>query len=459
MKKFISILLGTILISLTACSTGSGTEKAKIEIIPEGTELSGTLNIWSDAIAHQHTDINSLKLGFEELHPDVTIIINDENSYVDSDGNTLDEKYMADLGIKMLSGNAPDLLYNRHDLVTNFVPAGLIYDLYEFIEADDRFNTEDYFEKILKLGEINGGLYSIAASALFEFYRLSEEVLTAAEVDPDTLENIDYKFIYDVYNKATASGKVPQLEYIGGGGAFHGFFEELSAHIDKDNLTASFNSPEFIDYLEMAKTYTGPDTRPIGHMVHPIYADYGFPETLPKDFPYIGVSVAADLLGGAQDMLAEVEGLTKPIPYLNLNGEYKILPGNSMSIPSNSKNPELAWEFIKYCVSETENYDASIRYWGKANGAKFWSGIPINKNNLEHYMSPLLAGYSSEQKEEFMSYIDTALNLPSAGATPPLELNIAIPLIVADYLNSMMTAEECAKAIQDRVEIYFAEIE
>ncbi len=456
MKKFISILLGTILISLTACSTGSGTEKAKIEIIPEGTELSGTLEIWSDSENTGRTSIEGLRDGFEEIHPEVEIIINDGHNYLDNYGALDDEKFKADLGIKMLSGDAPDLLYNEKDYVTNFVPSGLIYDLYEFIEADDSFNTEDYFEEILRLGEINGSLYSIADGATFDFHRHNIDVLEAADVQPDTLESIDYKFIYDVYNKAMASGEVPYFTHIGIYGKAYGFLQELPVYFNKETLTANFNTAEFIDYLETVNAYTAQDTMPIGNFDSYNNSDYSIP--IPEDYPYIGMSVSTHLPYGPEGVLREDESLTKPIPLLNSSGEYQINPGNAMSIPSNAENPQLAWEFIKYCISEVENMDTSLLSIGKVNGTKYSGYMPVNKNNAETYINASLVGYSDEQKEEFMSYIDKALDLQIAGAEPPHELLAAVVEILEDYLNDLMTAEECAKAMQDRAEIYFAEI-
>ncbi len=54
MKKFISIVLSIVLISLVACATV--TDTSMVEIIPEGTELSGTLEISSLYSAQESTE-------------------------------------------------------------------------------------------------------------------------------------------------------------------------------------------------------------------------------------------------------------------------------------------------------------------------------------------------------------------------------------------------------------------
>ncbi len=450
MRKVISIILSIILVSLVACSTG--TETAKIEILPEGSELSGTLVISTDMPKIDGSGLFALADGFMDLHPNVSIQI-DESAGEEYEARM---QYNEQLKVEMLAGEAPDLLYQAFDYSSNFAFSGLLLDLNLFMESDPTFIKEDYFVNLLEANELGGGLYRMPTKfADMEFIRLRIDVLEAAGIDPDTIETVDYKLLYEIYDKAVASGDVPELKYIGqyGQGTMYLLLQEATACFDRETMTANFETKEFIEYLEIAKAHSAPSQGMEG-ILFTDEEDALFKAT---DFFAATCSVSPVT---HYALMHEDENITKAYPVSTSNG--KILATNSgVSIPANAKNPALAWEFIKYCIYESEEIqiytDRGIPsgYWG---GDRFSLSTPINANNMSRYYNRFLNGYSDEYKEELISYIHLYTQTPMIGGIPCSELTSTLYIPVYDYFNNLLTAEECAKAMQDRVDIYLAEI-
>ncbi len=452
MKKFISILLGTILIILTACSTGSGTEKAKIEIIPEGTELSGTLIISTDTEEISGVGLFALADGFMDLHPGVEIEINE--TYDDYDSRV---KYSEQLKVEMLAGEAPDLLHHSFDYSSNFAIGGLLMDLNSFIENDETFIKEDYFMNLLEASELGGKQYRMPLyTAPIEFIRFRVDVLEAAGIDPDTIDAVDYKLLYEIYDKAIASGEVPELKYIGkdGYGSMYFLAQEMAACFDRETMTANFETEEFIEYLETAKAHNAPSGGADGYL----FID-GVDELIEAtDFFAVSVTISPS---NPQEVMGKDSKITKAYPVVTSAGELAVRDG-LVSIPTNANNPGLAWEFIKYCIYESEEIqiyldkDIPAGYWG---GDRFSGSTPINKNNMEKYFQKCLQGFPEEYIEETISLVYTYDQYELISDIPSSDLRTALYRLVVDYYNNLLTAEECASAMQDRVEVYFAEIE
>ncbi len=458
MKKLTSIFLSIVLITLVACSTG--TDTAKVEIIPEGTELSGVLEIYTDS---QFYDLEID--GFKELHPNVDVIINDGIDYQIGFDEVLEfEKFKSDLGVKILGGSPPDLILSGDDYVTNYVPSGLIVDLYEYMDADPTFNEEDYFMNALEAYELKGGLYSMPSELTITMLRLNKNVLEAAGVDHEEIEFVDYSLIYDTYNKAIESGKIPWFEYITESGKSLFNDEEFSLCFDRDTMTANFETEALKKYLETTKSYDAPDNQIIND-----FEGFEFSELIDieddstvENYPYMGLSKAFTvILSDPIKMVQEYDNLTKALPVVNSESELFLDYTPQMSITKGAKNPELAWEFIKFCVYEAETLDLSIPKIGRFDGDKFTGVVSINRNNTEKYFDIMLTNsrFTQEEEDEYMSLLLSTLELPMTKGISSVELLEALYYIQEDYYSGLLTVDECVSAMQERAEIYLSEIE
>ncbi len=464
MKRTIALIL-TIALLLTACtSTGETAQGFNVDLFSEGEELSGTLTISAEYGEDEFSGWYPLVEGFKELHPNVDVVVEhtgaNRNEPTDDDTVKL-AQYQNDLNVNITAGNPPDLIFASRDYASNFVPSGMIMDLNTFIENDPTFKEEDFFMNVLEAFEIKDGLHSIPNAITYDFFRLRTDVLENAGYDPDTIETVDYKLLLDVYNKAIDSGDFPELVSMGhsavdGKAVLWNY--EVASMFNRSEMTADYDNPEFIEYLEVTRAYDG-SPYPIGSFVGMVFDEYFF------DNSYFVERVVADLSVVSVDFVTTAkDGVTDVIPVTSAKGELLILPPYLMSIPTNAKNSALAWEFIKYCTYESDapslNYHFSTT--GKWNGNRFESYIPINKNNFSITIDKNLEEFSDEIKEKYLNFAETLQDLPLIVKVLNPYLDDALKSSLwYDYYKTegIATAEEVAKDMQEKAEIYFREIE
>ncbi len=446
MKQFISVFLSAVLISLVACGT------AKVEIIPEGTELSGTLEISVMDNANDYTGWYPLVEGFKKLHPDVTVVLSDTSADDESETAQVSlDKYLNDLRVRLFSGDTPDLVFLSSDLVSEFSGSDLFVDINELIGSDESFKKEDYYMNVVESYEIRGELYAIPTTFMFRFARFREDIMDSLDIDMDAVHGVDYNFIYGNYNKAVENGDFPSLKYIlrePYNGKDLLSVEEETACFNSEEMQINFESEQYINYLNTSRDYEAP-------------MEFGFFITATEDKIFSEDNYFTD--GITSDnrnltkIIGDIENVTKAVPVTASSGELLVYGGHLGSIPKSAKNPELAWEFIKYCIYESDTVSLSVTELGKWGGDRFFSYIPINKNNFKKQLNA--TAYSDEQIEQYLNAVNSALELEIARIFPMTELHLSLREIKTDFYNGLMTAKECAKAMQDRAEIYFAEIE
>ncbi len=475
MKKFISIFLSIALISLVACSDEQADiysqhrtmidneneeiTESEFEITEDG--LSGTLEISNIFVAEDYTGWGPLVDGFMDLHPNVKIISND--NAVDLSTIALEtgdeyalamQKYVDELNVQIISGNAPDLIFGVN---MTSVPPHLLMDLNEFLENDPEYVREDYFDSVVRAHEVDGKLHEYPMTFYYYLYRFREDVMDELGIDVEELEVVDYNFLFDTLEKIKESGKFPEIKYLGYEGQEGQrilYSEEMTACVDSETLEINFEVPQFINYLNTTKAYV-PGTLPefgfYTGSLEPSVATNFFDE---KSYFVEAVNTGKTFLN--KRMLSEIDGVTKAVPVTTSAGEMIVI-AESIGIPTNAKNPELAWEFIKYCIEESGEVNTDWEFIGKLNGDRFFYDIPINKNNFKMYYGENFVGLPKEQEDNFFEAVFEALEGNIRVPAMDRELSNALFYIQTDFYNDLITAEECAKAMQERADIYMGE--
>ncbi len=476
MKKIISIILCLSLITLVSCTdknaeiyskhtadvSNQNEESESSDSGDDVTErgLSGTLKISSLHEPSEFTGWYRVAMEFQKIHPNVKFEVNDTtvNFLLESaeQAAVATQKYEDDLKIKMNSGDVPDIIISMgSDSTSDFIGADLMQDFNELMESDSEFAEEDYFENVLKSQEIRGALYTFPIEFNFVSVRLREDVLAHFEIDENLVSTVDYKFLYDTYFKTLESAEFSKIKYINREimtGKALMFNEMYASCFDAGNMNVNFNTPEFIEYLEITNNYTS------------CIAPFGILEMEGENTPLNGEDYFVEGLLSSyynqEHLTKELENVSKAFPVSTQNGE--IVPNIVMSfgMPKNAQSKELAWEFIKYYIAESETPEY-FNESGELDGVKYLGFIPINKNNLHNHYKYTATKWEISEKivEEFILYVEDTLSMPMIKAFSFTELNSALQSLQADFYNGLMTAEECAKAMQDRAEIYFAEIE
>ncbi len=459
MKKIISLFLSINLILLVACSTGTST--AKLEIIPQGTELSGVLEISSANAPREGSGWWSLATGFMDLHPNVEIIHNDNGISFDltreyDESVLMMEHYISDLRVKLMAGDAPDIIYDDLDNISDFSTSGLLADLNEYVENDETFKEEDFYMNVIKSGELGGTLASFSTLFSGIHIKFNKDMVEASGVDLEAVQVVDYQLVFEIYNKVLDSGKFPELKSIdrnGGYGNTLFLYDEFYSCFDMESLTANFDTENFRNYLVTMKDYGGSTSEK--------WVEISNVYELFEDDTYLIEFVHPTVYQDVERFLIETDKESKPYPLVSSAGDHYIVVSSSMSIPKDAKNPALAWEFIKYCAYESEKvatfYDyEKVGHW---DGDRFSGSIPINKNNFEKYLDVTMIGYPDDYKEKFLAVTSMGTDLIVKQYYYFGNLFAILGPSFEDYYNGLLSEDECVKNLQERTELYFAEIE
>ncbi len=311
--------------------------------------------------------------------------------------------------------------------------------------------------------EVGGKLPAMPLTFSTSYYRLNKTILDAVGISENDINMLDYNFLIDTYNAVVDSGKFPEFEALYMENrlytAIPSIENELASMTDTTTFSANYEGDEFISFLKKIATYEGKIDYTADETIAHIDS-YTFP--FPDNRFLLSYSMSFFPLY-IDRAITEYENATTFYPLESSDGKTSVYV-NGIAIPQAAENAELAWEFIKYCMYESETVGvievskAALESIGRWDGDRFDGHIPINKNNFEKYFGKIINRYSDEEKANFYERVDTIFSGEIYVDMRPLDLIISQADIVIEYLDGLMTAEDCAKALQDRTELYFGEL-
>ena len=140
--------------------------------------------------------------------------------------------------------------------------------------------------------------------------------------------------------------------------------------------------------------------------------------------------------------------------YKGRDGRAPFATGSSLAIPKGS-DTELAWEFIKFMIREAdfpEELDIQSDPDDIQNySIPYGSGIPINRENCRKLDT---AAFDAAVAEEIDGHAQ-AFNTRT-GNSSELMGNLR-DIFISYYDNHLISAEECARQLQERATIYLKE--
>lgn len=382
------------------------------------------------------------------------------------------EKYISTLNTELMGGGGPDIFELHSELIINKEKNPYIEDLNGYIMTDKTFEFENYNNKIINAYNFNDQLYGMPLYARFMMIGLNskfQDIGDRAILNKDTLSYSDLLTYYDALKQK--DGYSLEVDFDVTRIIFTDDF------VDYSTKKSYFDSPEFIKLLEMAKsarevsrefnTSGGYDAKSkeleehfknkyLFYIIRPHF-DYIY--FMQRTEPYINYEYAP-----SQDTYINFK------PMGNKKGEISLY-NPAYSINSNSQNKELAWEFLKFAISDKayEDMDYSYNfdfYVNKKTSEKSF------KSALETYIKQYDPEYSRYPKGSYGSielgegHID-AINKAWENAEKLLNYNMKTggtnigiensTEIIEAYINGHISAEKAAKDIDNNISIYLNE--
>ena len=432
---------------------------------------------------------------FMELHPNVQILLDYDrknNEYRSSAESKMKKNsFYTNLRMEIASGEADYLIYSA-TLDLDFTPlarSGLLEDLWTYWENDPDIRDEDYFMPVIESFEVDGMLPVLPYSFYLTGGCFNKSYLEELGVDLSVLQLVDANVILDWYERLRESHPDLQLFFTAPGK--DGLFSsELASYIDLENNTASFDSPEFLTFLQ--RTQNVINDEPIQDIVgwgnwYYMEMALNYDETGEISSPFVqSITSAKKVVTSSRDSFCTVaqvniydtismfqqsyDYLAGPYPVLSTNGHLGIYADQGeFMMPASMKNKELAWEFMKYCISERE--DLTFNGYDDFPGTDtFFTSIaiPVNKPNYGRMAEESVEqvkfvngnGYEvldfePVNGEEIVAFMDEVLSHSPVNIG---KYNVDVQEFLDEYyVNELITAEECADKIQGRVEIWLNE--
>jgi ABC-type glycerol-3-phosphate transport system substrate-binding protein len=370
---------------------------------------------------------------------------------------------------QLMAGVADDIINVSGLPLFDLADRGFAIDLLPLMQNDPDFNEDDYFMHVIDAFKYRGRLHAFPMHFAYTLIgintfnldkvnsRNSEEIIERFR----QLETISYRQMLDLYiGLEDRDGLYVSLD----ANALDHIISSLSIFIDFENNTANFYSDEFIRILSDWREVTDPLLIAGGRL--PISRSGSFTGVdreaqIERASRYL---FAAYGMGLSYDVFfphAEQELFTHFIPLATCDGEILIGTGRDFFINSASDNVELAWEFLKFLATDMYVYN------------RFPLGIPTNRdkfrNTLAQPISNAVGVWTREERlfdvgdideltESIYERVSVFNEMPMRHSAEFWGAHsVMIEEIITSFYHGVLTAEQAALELQNRISIYLME--
>lgn len=372
---------------------------------------------------------------FMDIYPDVTITINA------SEAGTV-EDYQTYLNTKIMSGRAEDIIFNSFLPIARYSEMGVFEDLSGYISMTPEFNDENYFMNVLWAARRDSGeVYVIPYMASFNAIGFSSNLLA---------EQVDIRNTLETWDKASFSESMDFARLMIAGTDKRNVFlihsNELSyaksliqdsfdKFIDVEEKKVNFDSTEYIGLLNSVKEFS--DNNLLGTGVDFYNEEYYF--AVSKDYD---VQAAYYCLDKETDQ-------TYYMPLGDAEGNVAINVNYCIALNSASDHKDMAWEFVKYLLSEDVQVLPSLH------------GLAVNRQGFKASVARYHAFYennnSGVDEAEYGALLDSWMEQINSCDLVDAAIWDLINTENEKFFSSTQTAEQTAKNLQKQIDQYFNE--
>lgn len=426
--------------------------KVQPEDIPDKEMLSiGTL----------YTDytLKEKVINFNKSNSEYRINIIDYNEYntaSDYQGGT--KQFNNDL----LAGKVPDVMLVSNDIaISNYVSKGVFMNLYDLMDEDPELSRDDFLVNILEAYEIDGALYQIMPTFSIETVVAKskwvgdKEYITIGEINDIVATMPEGAAAFEM---GMDRSNVMRMYLMSN----HNYF------IDQVTGKCNFESQEFLELLAFLNTLPTEEEF-INMWESGMMFDYDYQGQWQADQTLFKLCSVGDLSYYKADMERYMgkDYTLIGLPSIDSNGSI-INAYQTFAISAKTNNKEGAWEFIKsYFTPESletytwqmpilkESFDIVAQraseppYYINNDGNK----VEYNHNYYVNGEEVIIEPLTQEELAKIVEFI-TSVNKT---AMFDYEIFMIIEEEVDAYYTGQKSAEEVAKIIQSRVQIFVDE--
>lgn len=385
---------------------------------------------------------------FEKEHPDIKINLI----------NTRDipyEEYRERLNTELMAGKGPDILCGFGYYTKDYMNKGLFVNMDEMIKKDKEFDSNDYYLSLIDGSRYNGELYALPLTYLFECFVVNEGLLNEKGIEiPEDWTWRDFYHIAEKIRKSFSDRECYMLPKLVNGWMplYLMITQDIDYYIDREKKIARFDTQEFIDTLKMYEFIEGQG------LIHPDIDEASFiesPNRIDTSNILFFLNSGTRIYYGASDWLSEA-----------FKNGFRILPapkgihtgtiffqGQNIYINKSTKYKDECWEFIKYLLSEEIQKQLAERNDYVINKKADDCGLESLREYQSKHPGEFKHAITDDEIGQIRNIINNALNKSRFYD----ELGAIIEKELISFMDNKKSAEETAKAIQNKVQLYLDE--
>ncbi|KUO64009.1 MAG: ABC transporter substrate-binding protein [Gracilibacter sp. BRH_c7a] len=402
---------------------------------------------------------------FEELHPGISVEVKEYTSSTTEKGEGLKaeepgdiEKYVTAVNTQLMSGQGSDIILLNNLPYQTYADKNLLVDLGHLMQSDQSFDSGKYYQNIFKALEYEDKLYRLPLNISIDVIAADITLLADSQVqiDDSNWEWNDFTRIAEKVMNDNQNGDTQEMYALAGMDERRLMATLVKENYDKlvnpEKKTANFTGQEFLDLLSLSK-----------YLIDHKLVNTDIDQTNIMDMAARGKLVFNFTpLGGFWELQVAKAIFSEGVQLLKPPGNVSFSTDAMYGISSQSSNQELAWEFLKFLVSDDM----------MAQG-----GMPINKSVLpqiaQNFTQAIqkrggkmiikedgIPGQSitlQPPTQEDVDYMENLLSQANVYIETDQQIISIVQEETAAFLTGQKTAETTAQLIQDRVSTYLNE--
>ena len=273
------------------------------------------------------------------------------------------DKYEEAMAEMFESGDLPDVFLVNDPLLQKYATSPYFCNLNELIDADPELNRSDFYENVLDAFQTGDKLPVIPFRFVQLYVGINHELADKTTPKLSELEYLDLATAIEMYESLDSDYKEKFYSW-----AEIAPFSAMyrSGYLDLSKNTANLENEGFVNLLEKSTKYQIPEDMLRYFSYYEDYYEEHFADRvfvsdydvtpytfLPYEAPYKDFSVTEN---ENHEFLPKVPiYLVDRVPFFTYDGRNIIESGDNAAIFSGSKRKDMAWDFIKFSISEDMN--------------------------------------------------------------------------------------------------------